>query len=702
MSSKITSLIPGTVKSTDYYVGVDTTDTSMAPTGTDKRYAIQQIVDFIVDQIGPLLFQGSWDASLNNPELISGIGQQGQIYIVSIAGTTPLDGNAEWDIGDWVTFNGTIWQKIDNTQIGNVVGPSSSVDNAITRFDSTTGRLIQNSVVTLDDTGIVSGIIIPSLGNTVSANALKTDTVDVVVGTAAAPTVGQVLTAVSDIEAVWNTPFLGPTVSTHRAIPRFDGILGQTLMDSGVTLDDTNNMEGVTIQKVTNTVTASLLATTGADVSVVGAAPPTVNQALVATTATAATWQTIFQGASSSTDNAIARYDGVTGKIIQNSAVTISDTFGIFSGAVIPKTGNTVTASNLATTGSDVIIAGAAVPSTGQVLMAIDSTSANWQTPVSGPASSTDNAVVRWDGTTGRITQNSIITIADTSGLVTVNNATQPYFFGPNASAQYVLVGDQTTSFEKLTYIPADGRIYAFADFIMQYGVSAGDVTNTVENTFSNAASHAVFLAQTASSTGGDPKSVYTTQITSYSEGIDNSDSDTFKICTGTALGSNENIVIHSTGEVRFPRNSYFKAHYSSLVANVTGDGTVYTLIWGAEDWDLNSDYNNSTGVFTAPVTGIYEFIIYITWSGLLSGHTASNIRLQVNGTDVINADQNAGTMRNTGGNDLSLCYVIPLSLTAGDTITATTTVAGSTKVVDIPSDTAPLIANYFSGRLVA
>ena len=40
---------------------------------------------------------------------------------------------------------------------GEVVGPSSSTDNAIARFDGTTGKLIQNSVTTIDDTGAATG-----------------------------------------------------------------------------------------------------------------------------------------------------------------------------------------------------------------------------------------------------------------------------------------------------------------------------------------------------------------------------------------------------------------------------------------------------------------------------------------------------------------------------------------------------------------
>jgi hypothetical protein len=42
---------------------------------------------------------------------------------------------------------------------GDVTGAASSTDNAITRFDGTTGKVIQNSVVTLDDTGNLSGIL---------------------------------------------------------------------------------------------------------------------------------------------------------------------------------------------------------------------------------------------------------------------------------------------------------------------------------------------------------------------------------------------------------------------------------------------------------------------------------------------------------------------------------------------------------------
>ena len=110
--------------------------------------------------LGALSYQGTWDASTNTPTLTSSVGTKGYYYVVSVAGNTNLNGITDWQIGDWAVFNGSIWQKVDNTDAGgDVVGPASATDNAIARFDSTTGKLIQNSVVTVDDTGIVSGVL---------------------------------------------------------------------------------------------------------------------------------------------------------------------------------------------------------------------------------------------------------------------------------------------------------------------------------------------------------------------------------------------------------------------------------------------------------------------------------------------------------------------------------------------------------------
>jgi hypothetical protein len=62
---------------------------------------------------------------------------------------------------------------------GDVAGPGSSTDNAIPRFDSTTGKIIQNSGITVDDSNIMTtaGLITANGGistTTVSASAAIT------------------------------------------------------------------------------------------------------------------------------------------------------------------------------------------------------------------------------------------------------------------------------------------------------------------------------------------------------------------------------------------------------------------------------------------------------------------------------------------------------------------------------------------------
>lgn len=66
---------------------------------------------------GGLSYQGSWNASTNTPTLVSSVGVNGDYYIVSVAGSTNLDGVTDWQIGDWAIFNGATWQKIDQTNL---------------------------------------------------------------------------------------------------------------------------------------------------------------------------------------------------------------------------------------------------------------------------------------------------------------------------------------------------------------------------------------------------------------------------------------------------------------------------------------------------------------------------------------------------------------------------------------------------------
>ena len=113
---------------------------------------------------GQLNYAGTWNASANTPTLASGVGTKNQYYVVSVAGSTNLDGITDWQVGDWAIFNGTFWQKIDQTntvtsvngQVGAVVlGPNDVGATANTTYILTTGllsgggRLNANTTITL-------------------------------------------------------------------------------------------------------------------------------------------------------------------------------------------------------------------------------------------------------------------------------------------------------------------------------------------------------------------------------------------------------------------------------------------------------------------------------------------------------------------------------------------------------------------------
>ena len=76
---------------------------------------------------GGLSYQGSWNASTNTPTLTSSVGTNGYYYIVSVAGSTNLNGITDWQVGDWAIFNGSTWQKIDQTNLVSSVNGQTGV-----------------------------------------------------------------------------------------------------------------------------------------------------------------------------------------------------------------------------------------------------------------------------------------------------------------------------------------------------------------------------------------------------------------------------------------------------------------------------------------------------------------------------------------------------------------------------------------------
>jgi hypothetical protein len=129
------------------------------------------------DQI-PLEFtsyKGTWNASTNTPTLADGAGNTGDFYKVSVSGTQDLgSGSITFNAGDWVFYNGSVWEKVDNSEplytAGAVVYASSTgilkEDTTRFKYDETLRTLLMggegnNSVGasgTLDSGIFVGGV----------------------------------------------------------------------------------------------------------------------------------------------------------------------------------------------------------------------------------------------------------------------------------------------------------------------------------------------------------------------------------------------------------------------------------------------------------------------------------------------------------------------------------------------------------------
>ena len=168
--------------------------------------------------LGDLNYQGAWNANTNSPTLTSSVGTKGYYYVVSVAGTTNLNGITDWQVGDWAVFNGSVWQKIDNTDaVTSVNGYTGAV--VLTQTDIS-GTVPTSRTITAG-TGLTGG-------GDLSANrtlAIATTGVSAatygsasIVPVIAVNTQGQITSATNTTIAIANTQVSGlGTMSTQNA-----------------------------------------------------------------------------------------------------------------------------------------------------------------------------------------------------------------------------------------------------------------------------------------------------------------------------------------------------------------------------------------------------------------------------------------------------------------------------------------------------
>lgn len=110
-------------------------------------------------------YQGTWSAATNTPTLVNGVGSAGDVYINQAAGTVDFGaGPITFAIGDWVVYDGSVWQKsINSNAVASVFGRTGAV--TAQSGDYTTAQVTESGNLYFTDaraiaaplTGYVSG-----------------------------------------------------------------------------------------------------------------------------------------------------------------------------------------------------------------------------------------------------------------------------------------------------------------------------------------------------------------------------------------------------------------------------------------------------------------------------------------------------------------------------------------------------------------
>lgn len=175
-------------------------------------------------KLGVTEYLGTWNASTNTPSLVSSTGQRGGYYIVSVPGTTSLDGVSDWQVNDWVIFNGSVWQKIDNSElVTSVAGKTGSVtlvSNDITDFTEASQDAVGSALT--NSTNI--NFTYPDAQNQISADLTDTSVIPGTYNTVTVDAKGRVTSASINRYTYKTATATAVTVVTYTSVAQLTTI----------------------------------------------------------------------------------------------------------------------------------------------------------------------------------------------------------------------------------------------------------------------------------------------------------------------------------------------------------------------------------------------------------------------------------------------------------------------------------------------
>jgi hypothetical protein len=517
------------------------------------------------------------------------------------------------------------------------------------------------------------------------------------------------IVSANDIAAVWGN--ITGTLSNQTDLKTaLDAKLSTTLADTKVFVGNGSNvatavsMSGDAAIANTGAVT---LATVNASVGSFGSNTESPIIVLDAKgRATAATQITITPAATSITGGAaLTKVDDTnvtltlggssTNALLKATSITVG-----WSGQLALARGGlnaNLTASNggifYSTSTAGAILAGTATAR--QMLQSGSSAAPAWSTST-WPATTTVNRILYSSATNtvGEITTvNNSVVATNGSGVPACTTTL------PNAVQDNITRLGSVTSCTALSV--QSGSIDTTGAVIQCAASNAGGnqriaVTNSET---ANTSSHAKLQANTNNSGSGDPIVEWSiTSQTTFTAGLDNSDSDSFKEQFSATIGSSTTRVVTTAGEQTMPLQPAFLAYLASNVNNVTGNGATFTLgntTALTEVFDQNGDFNPTGGTFTAPVTAKQPFQGAMIATGCTAASYADIRLVTSNRSYVFQQFQRLASADNYG-----LCGSVLADMDAGDTANLQILVTGEAgNTVDVQGGS--LLVSYFSGGIL-